>query len=363
MDNLEKNLRKIKIKEISEEDKESLWHGIMVKRLHEERQQSRLLAFNVFNLNMKKLIAGVIAIVVTLGGTGVVAASNNAIPGDLLFPVELAIEKLQIKLANEEKKVELRLQFTEERITEIKEVSEEKSVPVSSLVANLSEAKELEIEADVFINETIVKIEADNKNYGYSSALKTKTELIKEISSKYSVSEEKVLAVIDFETEDRDSRADDKEFLNKTHSINFSEKESEDVSQALNEIEEFLNEDDENDDAGKEELSKSLSELLVLLGDEGKLEIKRDDGKIKIEVKNDGVEIKMKVKENKSDNDDDDLNGDSDDSISNDDAEEDDSEVFCRGGWREAEDCDDNDESDDLDDDDSDDSNEEEIDN
>lgn len=352
MNNLEDNLNKIKIKELAKEDKESLWHSIMVRRVEMEKNKSRLLGFNIFNFNMKKIIVGFVALAVILGGSGVVAASNNAVPGSFLFPVELALENIQLKLASDDKKEELRLRFAEERLEEIREVSKKRSTPSNALIANLSDVVALEIEADVFTNETIIKIEADNKNYGYISAIKTKTELVKEISLKYSLAEEKVNSVIDFQVENRESRADDKGFLNKTHSINFSEDESEDVSEVLSDIDKFLNQNGDNQN--KEELRKSLSDILVLLGDEGKLEIRRDGGEIKIETKNGEVKVKIESKNDNSgksgddsDNDkvddsiDDNSDDDSNDSISNDDVKEDDSEVFCRGEWRDPEDCED----------------------
>lgn len=366
MNNLEENLKKIKIKKISEEDKENLWHSIMTRRVEASMNENKLLGFNFFNLNMnmKKIFAGIAVLVLVLGGGGVVAASNNAVPGSFLFPVELALENIQLKLSSNEKKEKLRLRFTEERFEEIRKISEKRSEPSSDLVANLSDTEILEVEADVFVNETIVKIEANNKKYGYTSALKTKPELIKEISLKYSIAEEKVSSVIDFEVEDRDSRADDKEFLNKSRSINFSDDESKDVSKVLSEIEKLLNDDGE--EQSKEELKKSLEAILVLLGDEGKLEIRRNDGKIKVETKDGEIKIKMEVKddsskkekeEDKNDDDknnknkeddknDDDGNDDltnssSSDDDSADDVKEDDDEVFCRGEWRDEDDCED----------------------
>lgn len=363
MNNLEDNLRKIKIKGLAEEDKDSLWHSIMVKRVEMENNKSRLLVFNMFNFSMKKIIVGFVALFLVLGGSGMVAASNNAVPGSFLFPVELALENIQIKLSSDDKKEELRLRFAEERLEEIREISEKRSAPSNALVADLSDSTVLAIEADVFTNETTVKIEANDKNYGYISALKTKAELVKEISLKYFIAEEKVNSVIDFEVEDRTSRSDDKGFLNKTRSINFSDDESKDVSEVLSDIEEFLGDEDTN----KEELRKSLAEILVLLGDDGKLEIRRDDGKIKIETKNGEVKIKMETKEDDSgknsdddndskegksedddskDDDESDDHGSDDSSLLNDnDVKEDDGEVFCRGEWRDPEDCEDDDNS------------------
>jgi hypothetical protein len=332
----------------------------MTKQIEGSRKESRLLSFNIFNFNMNKIFVGMLALAVIFGGGGMVAASNSALPGDFLFPVELAIENIQIKFSGDDKKEELRLRFAEERVSEIRKVSDKKSTPASPLVADLSGVTTLQIEADVFTSETVVKIEANDKKYGYISVLKTKTELAKEISAKYSVPEDKVLAVINFEIEDRESRADDKGFLNKTLSINFSERESEDVSRSLSAVEAFLG---ENDNGDKEELRKSLEEILILLGDDGKLEIRRQDGRVKIETKNGEIKIKMKSDssgQSNDDSDDDDNNDDNDkssddSSLNNNDVKEDDSEVFCRGEWRDSEDCDDSDDSDDDDDDDDDD--------
>lgn len=357
MDSLEENLRKIKIKELAREDKESLWHSIMLGRIEGEKAKSRLSGFNIFNFSMKKTIVGFIAFVLILGGGSMVVASNSATPGSLLFPVELALENMQLKLSGEARKGELRLRFAEERLEEIREVSQKRSVPVNALIADLSTASALEIEADVFTNETTVKIEANNKNYGYISTLKTKAELVKEIALKYSIAEEKVNSVIDFEVEDRASRADDKGFLNKTNSINFSEEESRDVSRVLSDLDGFLNAN--GNDQSKEDLRKSLTAILVLLGDDGKLEIKKDNGEIKIETKDGEVKIKVKSDDSRQSSDDDskssddDKGGSSDESsLNNNDVREDDSEVFCRGEWRDSEDCDDDEDNDDEDDED-----------
>ncbi|MEK7140287.1 MAG: DUF5667 domain-containing protein, partial [Patescibacteria group bacterium] len=310
MNNLEEKLRKIKIRDIGEEDRDSLWHRIMVGRVKEEQRKGWLLSVSIFNFNnMNKLIVGALALVLILGGGGMVAASNGSGPGDFLFPVDLAIEKIQIKFAGEDQKTELKFKFAEERVEEIKHVSEEKSSP-AVLVTDLSTADVTEIEADVFTNETIVKIEAGDKKYGYFSTIKTKAELTTEISTKYSIEKSKVETLLNFEVENRASRADDKGFLNKTHSINFSAEESSDVSLALTELEKLLKDNEDNDKA--EEIRKALNEIFVLLGDDADLEIKRKDGEIKIESGDLKIEIKLdKDNSGKSDDSNDSLDDDS----------------------------------------------------
>jgi hypothetical protein len=386
MNNLEDKLIKIKTRNLSEEDKSFVWNGAMIK-IAQENMSKKPLLINMFRnnmkYNMKKMIIGMLAVAIILGSSGIVAASNNSLPGDFLFGVDLAVEKVKISLASESKKSDLKLKFAEERISEIKHISEEKKIP-ASLITDLSSFIVSEIEVDVFANETLVKIEANDQRYGYVSTLKAKEALVIEIALKYSLEESKVSALMDFEVEDRVSGADDKKFLNKTHSVNFSEEESKDVGVALTNIENLLK--DSGDDERSQKIQQALKELLVLLGDDADIEVKKDGGEIKIETAN-GDKIKIEFKEdNKNEKDDDksgkssdikdenesddsnDKNDDkggenkvnsSDDSSFEQDVREDDSEVFCRGEWRDAEDCN-GDSSDDIEDDDSDDSDEDE---
>ena len=385
MEKFEKIIKGVKSLTLSSEEKQKIISRVS-SHIGEnpviETTESRQIQYSGWGSQLAKLLIGlrqnklfmpalIIAFMLVFGG-GVTLASNVAGPGDFLFPVDLAIEKMQIKLAGETRKPELKLRFAEERVGEIKRVSEEKTFP-AALVADLSAANVTEIEADVFTNETLVKIEASDKKYGYQSALKTKAELAAEISTKYSISEEKVNALLNFEIENRESRPEDMGFLNKTHAIVFSEREGKDIGTALTDLEKLLS--DESSPRA-EELKKSLEEILMLLGDEAELEIKKKDGKIKIEGKDGKVEIKFEAKENNSgpgrsdDNDDesDDRSGSSDNDSNDDDDDkslsvdlnisigdekEDDSEVFCRGEWRDPEDCDDNDDNSGKNDDDS----------
>lgn len=124
MNNLEEKLNRIKIKPLGEEEKATLWHKLMVKHLTEERG-SKNFRSNFFSLHMKRVIAGVLSLLIILGGSGV-AAANNSIPGDVLFPVELAIERAQIKIAQGDKRVALKRKFAEERISEVKSLVEKR---------------------------------------------------------------------------------------------------------------------------------------------------------------------------------------------------------------------------------------------
>lgn len=67
------------------------------------------------------MIGIIIALVVALGIGGTVVA-DTARPGDLLFPVDQVAEKVQLSLAGDDKKNELRIKFSEERISEIEDL-------------------------------------------------------------------------------------------------------------------------------------------------------------------------------------------------------------------------------------------------
>jgi outer membrane biosynthesis protein TonB len=60
--------------------------------------------------------------------TGTALAADNAKPGDMLFPVDRAIENVQLSLASENNKDALKVKFALERVTEVKDILKEVSV-------------------------------------------------------------------------------------------------------------------------------------------------------------------------------------------------------------------------------------------
>lgn len=286
---------------------------------------------------MKKIIAGVIALVIILGGGGVAAASNSAIPGDFLFPVDLQIEKLRIQFSSDDKKENLKFRFTEERVSEVRDLAERKGM--AALVTDLSGANITELEAKIYTNEILVKIEANDRKYGFVTSVKSDNSLIEEIAEKYSLTKEKVTSLIVFNREDRASRAEDKDFLNRTSGAVFSSDENNDVSRALTDLNKFLIEN--ADPAKTEQIQKKLNELLVLLGDDANINIERKDGEIRIEFNDSNDDSMGSGKDDDSDNDSNDDNSHSSDVSNSSDVRESDNEVFCRGEWRDPSKCND----------------------
>ncbi|MCA9361814.1 hypothetical protein KC906_00415, partial [Candidatus Kaiserbacteria bacterium] len=88
-----------------------------------------------------KTMTGVlVALVVIVGTTGTVAASNDAKPGDLLFPIERAAERVQLAFAGEARLAELPAQFSIERLAELREIISEETESTEAEVAASSSA-------------------------------------------------------------------------------------------------------------------------------------------------------------------------------------------------------------------------------
>ncbi len=61
----------------------------------------------------------------SLGGVGTVYASADALPGEVLYPVKIASEDIQLFFSDDEGDVDLLLNFMDERIQEMEKLSEE----------------------------------------------------------------------------------------------------------------------------------------------------------------------------------------------------------------------------------------------
>lgn len=335
--NLEENLKKIKFKGMNEEDKNQIWAGFTFAKNELEKNKNTSLIFNLkqYMLFKKQFIAVALSLVVILGGAGVVAASNSSAPGDVLFGLDKALEKIELSLANEAKKGELKVRFAEERLKEAEKVIKESGQSINVQNVDLSNASITKVEVDVFTNETTIKIEANDKHYGFITKEKDKQNIINEIKSKYNLTDEQVNKFLSFETEDRASRPDDKNFLNSFNSVKFkSEKQTKEIEASLDSVADVLAGSNLSDEK-KAQIGATLAGIMTLIkaNPDLEFEVKTKDG-FKVEVENGKVEIKVN---NKSSNDSDDSNDDSDDSSN--DIKESEDEVFCRGEWRDADDC------------------------
>jgi ribosomal protein L23 len=309
--NLEDNLKSIRLRQVSPSEKDSLWVNIV--RVNREGGYKKSLAIlSIFNFK-KHMIGALIALLILGGGGGVVAASNAAVPGDTLYGIDLAVEKAKVNFASSvEKKDELRIKFADERVAEVRSKSEVKG-SANTADIDLSAATITEIEADVFTNETTVKIEADDRHYGFVTVKKTRADVVAEIAAKYSLTVAEIDAMIDFETEDRASRADDKGFLNSSNSVEIkSEKEKRDLEMSLRSLSDM----DGLSTESQARLNAAINEIRLILEANPNSKIKIENGDFKIEVKENGM-VKFESEDDDRDEDDKDEDEDSDDEDDN----------------------------------------------
>ncbi len=177
----------------------------LVWRSVQSRIQTRVPSpyFSVFNLHTKSMIPIILAIAILFSATGTVAASDSARPGDFLFPVDRAVENIRLSLATEEGKMDLRIKYADERLREFDSVVDDE-ISDDDLSGVLTEA-----EADIFTNETIVKLEVGDRHAYFTTNADTRAEIVAEIVSRYGFLEADVEALLSVETEDRASRAED----------------------------------------------------------------------------------------------------------------------------------------------------------
>ncbi len=116
--NLDKKLKKLQIQPLSDLERDQMW-----QRMHAHISEPK--PYNIYSLtlihaHMIKIILSVIILFV--GSVATVAASNSAKPGDFLFPIDRAVENVQIKFSSDKNKDKLKVKFAHERAEEIEEV-------------------------------------------------------------------------------------------------------------------------------------------------------------------------------------------------------------------------------------------------
>lgn len=70
-----------------------------------------------FAMNLLLILATLLSL---FGGVGAVYASDNSVPGDMLYPVKTLVEDARLILANNESDINLLLDFLDERVEEIR---------------------------------------------------------------------------------------------------------------------------------------------------------------------------------------------------------------------------------------------------
>ncbi len=110
--------------DLNKKEKRMLWSKIEARiegRIH--ARKSLFNKMNIFSMfNPKLIMASFVGFAIIASSAATVAAAGNAKPGDLLFPIDVAVEKIQIVISSDKKKDELKIKFAEERLEEVKVV-------------------------------------------------------------------------------------------------------------------------------------------------------------------------------------------------------------------------------------------------
>ena len=117
--NIEEKLENMKSIKLTDNEKHILWSkvegGIRARRTYGAKQATFMGLSSRFVLT-----AALIVFVLTSGSFATVAAADNSVPGDRLFPVDIALENLLLRFAGLERRVELRIKFSRERLDEVR---------------------------------------------------------------------------------------------------------------------------------------------------------------------------------------------------------------------------------------------------
>lgn len=128
MKDVEKTLQRVSPKGLSADEKSMLWSRIETNLEAESFMKAHTRGRGI------KVVAVSTIVALLFGGGATVAFADNSRPGDFLFPVDVALEKVQLNLASEEEKDNLRIAFAQERLEEVRSlVAEITPEPVLAL--------------------------------------------------------------------------------------------------------------------------------------------------------------------------------------------------------------------------------------
>jgi len=113
------------------------------------------------------LLKPVMMLLVLVMGSGYVGvwASENSLPGDLLYPIKITSEKIQVKLTfDEHKKAELHVELAQKRTEEIKQLKQKETVDSKVVKETYTKVKEEMSEAKNTLQVIKDKKEAEPEN-------------------------------------------------------------------------------------------------------------------------------------------------------------------------------------------------------
>ncbi|OHA92027.1 MAG: hypothetical protein A3J09_00825 [Candidatus Zambryskibacteria bacterium RIFCSPLOWO2_02_FULL_51_21] len=112
-DQLKRILKDLKFRNLSLSESDAVW-----QRISSRMEPQSLFSLIALQINRKNMIPLLIGALIFASAGGTVAASNSAVPGDVLFPVDRAVENFRLAIAGNGK-AKLEVKFAEERLDEV----------------------------------------------------------------------------------------------------------------------------------------------------------------------------------------------------------------------------------------------------
>jgi hypothetical protein len=286
-EDIEKILKRARIIHLDVSEKERVWQGVSAhigakKVAH---------GWSVYLIKKPMITGLIVALAVLLGVGGTAAAADGARPGDALFGVDRAVERVRIALANSERKDDLRIQFAEERMEEVNEILTDDSRSGGAVVADAV----VEIEADVFTDTTVVKIELNDREIIFRIQVKDREAIIDAVVREFQLDRALVAERLRLEVEDRVSRPEDR-LVRRVGVVSDDVKERIRIGMSATVDELVRISDSESVRERVASLLDDLSERVDNLPDDvrvkiddDRLEIRTEDGRVRIEVRADAL--------------------------------------------------------------------------
>ena len=272
----------IKTKSLSGSEKSDAWQKISLNLPDQDTSPFNSL---LINKPMLKPIFSVLVIlgVVFGGGIWTVQASDQARPGDTLYPVDRAVENVRLALSSGVKKDNLKIQFAEERVTEVR------SLVNQDVVAATKFESILVFVADDYSRVRITTV--NNKYFGISVNSTNQTEIVKIIADRFHLSMEFIKSIIKFQDMPQDQDYDNFP-TSPRPTLTADGKLKESTSKALDYIVEVRNELESQDNA------EAVAQLNGLIEDiKQELEAMPQDIKLEVEIIEDDNQTSIEVKD------------------------------------------------------------------
>lgn len=291
---IEERLSGIKFRELSMYEREMVWQRIASAIKPQPIPSPWLLPVK---FKTKIMIPLIIVAIMFAGAGGTAVLADNSRPGDALFPIDRASEKVRLAFANENKSVELKARFAEERLGEVEGLIAMFRVASSTSSVNVIATSTINRSATSTSTTTPPRKNNDRVALGVNVALAYLNEVSADLAASGNV-----------EAQAR-------------------------IEAVITRLEQLINTDDI-----RVKLKNDGDFQLRLKGEDGdRIKVKTEGKKDHIQIREDGNRIHIQIREDHEDDEDenDDENEDREDDDNDDEDEDDDDnevEVKVRGG-------------------------------